>query len=64
MPARQSDLLAAYNDAISRSLGSVSLPGNMGGLTFTPGTYTNSTSVLIQGAGPGNNVTLASAHCR
>ncbi len=30
----------------------------MGGLTFTPGLYTNSTSVLIQGAGPANNVTL------
>jgi hypothetical protein len=54
----QSDLLAAYNDAISRSVTSVSLPGNMGGLTFTPGLYTNSSSVLIQGAGPANNVTL------
>jgi ice-binding like protein len=36
----------------------VSLPGNIGGLTFTPGLYTNSTSVLLQGAGPANNVTL------
>ena len=27
----------------------------MGGLTFTPGLYTNSTSVLLSGAGPGNN---------
>ncbi|MDB5323140.1 MAG: antifreeze protein [Phycisphaerales bacterium] len=54
----QSDLLAAYNDAISRSVTSVSLPGNMGGLTFTPGLYTNSSSVLISGAGPANNVTL------
>jgi hypothetical protein len=54
----QSDLLAAYNDAVGRSVTSVSLPGNMGGLTFTPGLYTNSTSVLIQGAGPANNVTL------
>jgi hypothetical protein len=54
----QADLLAAYNDAVSRSVTSVSLPGNMGGLTFTPGLYTNSTSVLISGAGPGNNVTL------
>ena len=54
----QSDLRAAYHDAVSRSLSSVSLPGNMGGLTFTPGLYTNSTSVLIQGAGPNNNVTL------
>lgn len=54
----QTDLLAAYNDAVGRSVTSVSLPGNMGGLTFTPGLYTNSTSVLIQGAGPANNVTL------
>jgi hypothetical protein len=54
----QADLLAAYNDAVSRSTTSVSLPGNMGGLTFTPGLYTNSTSVLISGAGASNNVTL------
>ncbi|MDD4888536.1 MAG: Ig-like domain-containing protein [Phycisphaerae bacterium] len=55
----QTDLLAAYNDAVSRSVTSISLPGNMGGLTFTPGLYTNSTSVLISGPpGPGNNVTL------
>jgi hypothetical protein len=54
----QADLLAAYNDAVSRSVTSVSLPGNMGGLTFTPGLYTNSTSVLIQGSGPANDVTL------
>jgi hypothetical protein len=54
----QADLLAAYNDAVSRSTNAVTLPGNMGGLTFTPGLYVNSTSVLISGAGPGNNVTL------
>jgi len=54
----QADLLAAYNDAVSRSTNAQTLPGNMGGLTFTPGLYTNSTSVLISGAGPGNNVTL------
>ncbi|HEX8340413.1 MAG TPA: Ig-like domain-containing protein [Tepidisphaeraceae bacterium] len=54
----QTDLLAAYNDAVSRTVTSVALPGNMGGLTFTPGLYTNSTSVLISGAGPNNNVTL------
>ncbi len=56
--AAQADLLAAYNDAVSRSVNSISLPGNLGGLTLTPGLYTNSTSVLIQGSGPGNNVTL------
>ena len=54
----QADLLAAYNDAVSRSTNAQVLPGNMGGLTFTPGLYVNSTSVLISGAGPGNNVTL------
>jgi hypothetical protein len=54
----QADLLAAYNDAVSRSTNALTLPGNMGGLTFTPGLYVNSTSVLLSGAGPGNNVTL------
>ena len=54
----QADLLAAYNDAVSRSTNAQVLPGNMGGLTFTPGLYVNSTSVLISGAGPNNNVTL------
>lgn len=56
--AAQASLLAAYNEIIARSVGSVSLPGNLGGLTFTPGLYTNSTSVLISGSGPGNDVTL------
>ena len=54
----QAALLNAYNDAISRSTTSITLAGNMGGLTFTPGLYTNSSSVMIQGAGPSNNVTL------
>ena len=54
----QADLLAAFNDATSRSTNAQILPGNMGGLTFTPGLYVNSTSVLISGAGPNNNVTL------
>jgi len=54
----QADLLAAYNDAVSRSTNAQTLAGNMGGLTFTPGLYVNSTSVLISGAGPNNNVTL------
>lgn len=54
----QAALLHAYNDAISRAVTSQALPGNMGGLTFTPGLYTNSTSVLIQGVGSDNFVTL------
>lgn len=43
----QIDLLAAYNDAVSRSANSQTLPGGMGGLTFTPGLYTNATTVGI-----------------
>ncbi|HVA95883.1 MAG TPA: Ig-like domain-containing protein [Candidatus Dormibacteraeota bacterium] len=50
----QSDLLNAYNDAVSRTVNAQTLPGNMGGLTFTPGLYSNSTSVLISGG----NLTL------
>jgi hypothetical protein len=45
----QADLLAAYNDAVSRSVGAQTLPGNLGGLTEYPGLYVNSTSVLISG---------------
>jgi hypothetical protein len=56
--AAQAALLAAYNDAVGRSVSPGVLPGNMGGLTFTPGLYVNSTSVLISGAGSGNIVTL------
>jgi hypothetical protein len=54
----QTDLLAAYNDVVSRSTSAQTLAGNLGGLTFTPGLYVNSSSVLISGAGPNNNVTL------
>ena len=54
----QVDLTAAYLDAQGRSVGSQTLPGNLGGLTLAPGLYTNATSVLISGSGPGNTVTL------
>jgi len=54
----QVDLLAAYNDAVARSTNAQTLQGNLGGLTFTPGLYVNSSSVLISGSGPSNNVTL------
>jgi hypothetical protein len=54
----QADLLAAYNDVVGRSASAQTLAGNLGGLTFTPGLYVNSSSVLISGAGPNNNVTL------
>lgn len=41
------DLTTAYNDAQGRSTGSISLPGDLSGLTLTPGLYTNSTSVML-----------------
>jgi hypothetical protein len=41
------DLTVAFNDAAGRSLGNVSLPGDLGGLTLYPGLYTNSTSVML-----------------
>lgn len=47
-------LLEAYNEAANQATNVQVLPGNMGGLTFTPGLYENSTSVLISGG----NVTL------
>lgn len=52
------DLTASFLEVQARSTDSQTLPGNLGGLTFAPGLYTNSTSVLISGSGPGNNVTL------
>jgi hypothetical protein len=39
-------LLAAYNDAAGR-LGAAVLPGDLSGLTFAPGLYKSSTSVMI-----------------
>ena len=42
----KTDLLAGQLDASSR-LGAATLPGDLGGLTFTPGLYKNSTSVMI-----------------
>lgn len=40
------DLLTAYNEAAGR-LGAAVLPGDLSGLTFYPGLYKNSTSVLL-----------------
>ncbi|MBI5091860.1 MAG: Ig-like domain-containing protein [Candidatus Hydrogenedentes bacterium] len=48
------DLTAAFNDAAGRSVGPVSLPGDLSGLTLYPGLYTNSTSVMLSAG----NVTL------
>jgi hypothetical protein len=47
-------LTTAFNDAAGRSTGPVSLPGDMSGLTFAPGLYTNSSTVLLSAG----NVTL------
>jgi hypothetical protein len=41
------DLTAAFIEAAGRSTGSVSLPGDLSGLTLFPGLYTNSTSVML-----------------
>ncbi len=48
------DLLAAYTDAAGR-LGANALAGDVSGLTFTPGLYKNSSSVIL---GVGANVTF------
>jgi hypothetical protein len=52
------DLDAAYNEAQSRSLDAISLPGQIGGLTLAPGLYVNSTTSGISGTGPNGILTL------
>ncbi|WP_051205365.1 InlB B-repeat-containing protein [Salinimicrobium xinjiangense] len=52
------DLTTAYNDGQSRSLNAISLPGQLGGLTLTPGLYVNSSSTGISGTGPQGVLTL------
>lgn len=51
--AAKAALLAAYNDAAGR-LGAAVLAGDLSGLTFAPGLYKNSTSVMLSAG----NVTL------
>lgn len=53
----QASLLAAYNEAVSRSVNSQSLPGNLGGLTLAPGLYVGGSSG-IPDTGPGATLTL------
>jgi hypothetical protein len=43
----QSDLTIAYNDAAGRTAGSVSVTGNLGGQTLSPGLYTSTSSLEI-----------------
>lgn len=56
------DLTSAFIDAQGRSVNSQALSADIGGLTFTPGLYTRSTSVLVSGdvtldgLGDGNSV--------
>jgi hypothetical protein len=43
----QSDLTAAYNDAAERTVGALTVAGNLGGLTLTPGLYKSTSSLEI-----------------
>jgi hypothetical protein len=54
----QAALLAAYDEAVSRSVNAQTLQGNLGGLTKTPGLYVNSSSVEISGTGAKAILTL------
>jgi hypothetical protein len=45
----QTALTAAYNDALSRTVNSISLSGDLTGLTLTPGLYTSTSSLGITG---------------
>jgi len=54
----QASLLAAYNEAVNRSVNAISLPGNLGGLTLAPGLYANGSSTGISGTGANAILTL------
>ena len=56
--AAQAALLAAYNEAVSRSVDPQPLPANLGGLTLYPGLYVNGSSTGISGSGPTAILTL------
>ena len=43
----QLDLTTAYNDAAGRTVGAVTVAGNLGGLTSTPGLYKSTSSLEI-----------------
>ena len=51
-------LTAAYIEGQGRSLNSISLPGQLGGLTLAPGLYTNSSTSGISGTGANGILTL------
>jgi len=54
----KNDLTTAFNDAQSRSLNAISLPGQLGGLTLAPGLYVNSSTSGISGTGTNGILTL------
>ncbi len=54
----KTDLTTAYNDAQSRSLDAILLPGQLGGLRLAPGLYVNSTTSGISGTGANGILTL------
>jgi len=56
--AAQASLLAAYNEAVDRSVNAISLPGDLGGLTLAPGLYVNGSSTGISGTGANAILTL------
>src|SRR5206468_3153410 len=43
----QLDLTTAYNDAAARTVGAITVAGNLGGQTLTPGLYTSTSSLAI-----------------
>src|SRR5580765_2001757 len=43
----QSDLTTAYNDAAGRTVDAITVAGNLGGLTLTPGFYKSTSSLEI-----------------
>ncbi len=43
----QGDLTAAYNEAAERTVGALTVGGNLGGLTLTPGLYKSTSSLEI-----------------
>ena len=54
----KTDLTTAFNDAQSRSLDAISLPGQIGGLTLAPGLYVNASTSGISGTGANGILTL------
>src|ERR1043166_5583733 len=43
----QLDLTTAFNDAAGRSVGAITVAGDLGGVTMTPGLYTSTSSLAI-----------------